>query len=277
MHAIPTYKRKCTIRLRIVDAVRCYFCMPIILISNFILAQNDNVHESYALNDALNYKKITTSLIINLTNFEYNRPPVAKLNLEGIGNLKKLKELIIFPVSEELYGPFNFVQNSDGDWVSAEPAYVTLPSSIPEEIGECQELQTIVANDVGLIRLPRNMIHLNKLHTLEIQGNKIPAYELLDILPSIKNLRLLNVFNCGLSTEEINALRIAMPDCHIVATLDELKKSPYSDSVPPQRIVMVSMKNHGIHFPNETRAKQFIRSLRSHIIEKYNVYYVALI
>jgi hypothetical protein len=228
-------------------------------------------NEYYDLSRAVADAKSATALVVNLNNFEPNLQPIVNLDLTGLSRLKNLEELIIFPVNSSIYGPFTFKEVRPGEWETDDLPYQYGNIVIPEEIENCQKLRVISANDIELRKLPIGLSKLQRLERLELSGSTIPSTELMEILPKLKNLRLLNLYNAGLDSSTINALRLALPLCEILIDFEDLTEALFASSVKYN--AKVGVTDIYIAFPSKRRAQAFINSLNPKLVDRYKIEY----
>lgn len=90
--------------------------------------------------------------------------------------------------------------------------------SLPESLGALKRLELLKVSFLGLESLPESIVHLTALHELDISFNKLDFSKELQKLMKLKQLKLLKAYGCGVTEEEVKALKNVNPNLKVLFT-----------------------------------------------------------
>ena len=248
---------------------RAILIFAICIALNPIAAQES---EFYSIASALRNKDSVKALVLNLNDTTITP------SLEGIGELVSLEELIVFGVSSAIHGPIRF--HIDEEWeakhpndaevlmIPAEYYYDTAVMSIPEEIGNCTKLRILSIDEAPITHLPKSLSRLQDLEVLKLGYTRVPETEWLEIIQSLKKLRLLDIYDAQISSGSLNQLKEALPACRFITTFHE-----YKEIFPIGQRIWIGKNKIAQVIPTEKEALQFLNSLPAEMCEHFEVEY----
>jgi Leucine-rich repeat (LRR) protein len=129
--------------------------------------------------------------------------------------------------------------------------------SLPEEIGELQQLQHLTILNVSISQVPEWLMKLKNLRFLMIRGTDIT--EIPQSILLLKKLRILRIENCKVENVQFS-----------LAALINLKHLGFADTlikkVPPD-LVPMKLRSIALGYPNRYYEKQMYKKWKNGYLE----------
>ena len=216
-----------------------------------VIAQDGRSH---SLQSAFLNASEVRSLVLNL-----NDTTIAP-DLVGIELLVNLEELIVFGVEDAIHGPekLKWLSREEAILVPVDDFYQARLDTITSTIKGCRSLRYIRLNSAGVTDLPLSDHQFKHIEELHIANTKIKGDVLVKMVPKFRNIRVLNVFGCKITSSELAKIRLELPpECLLIYSYEDWYN--YSRQHGVQHYVV--LKDNSIIFESEYVAFQFIESL----------------